>query len=80
MLEPLPEVLLPESPATKFLYSWLLTQGSVSYTVRDIADATGLAFKSVSDGLGRLRALSLLHETAHAAGAMRRIYHISKTS
>lgn len=80
MPAPLPAALLDEGPATKFLYSWLLPQGSVSYTVRDIAGATGLSFRSVGDGLRRLRTLSLLHETVRATGTSRRIYHVSKTS
>ena len=75
----MPEVLLDESPVTKFLYKWLLPQGPVSYTVRGLAECTGMSYKSVSDGLGRLKALSLLHEAVAARPPKRRVYKVSKS-
>lgn len=76
MPEALPKVLLAESPATKFLYSYLLPQGAVDYSVRELAEHTGLAYKSVSDGLGRLKALELMQETKPAVGPARRVYSV----
>lgn len=78
MPAPLPKVLLDESPATKFLYSWLLPQGKVSYTVQQITDHTGVSYKSVSDGLRRLKMLSLLREVTPAHPPKRRIYEVLK--
>lgn len=78
MPAPLPEPLLGESPATKFLYTWLLPQGLVSYTVRDLAEHTGLSYKSVSDGLRRLKMLSLLEEVGSAHPPKRRTYKVLK--
>lgn len=80
MPAPLPEPLLGESPATKFLYTWLLPQGLVSYTVRDLAEHTGLSYKSVSDGLRRLKMLSLLEEVGSSHPPKRRTYNVLKNS
>ncbi len=80
MPAPLPEPLLGESPATKFLYTWLLPQGLVSYPVRQLAKHTGLSYKSVSDGLRRLKALSLLQEVVPARPPKRsRTYKVLKS-
>jgi DNA-binding transcriptional regulator GbsR (MarR family) len=62
----LPQQILGESPSVKFLYIWLRSQGVVSYSVRQIAEATGLSDKPVSTGLNRLRELGLLEDVGEA--------------
>lgn len=79
MPAPLPEPLLPEAPATKFLYAWLLPQGLVDYPVRVLAEHTGVSYRSVSVGLARLKALSLLEETRTRHGPERRVYRVRKS-
>ena len=76
--DPLPADLLAEAPATKFLYAWLLPQGLVDYPVRAVAEHTGLSYRSVSAGLARLRALSLLEEVQPKNGPERRVYRARK--
>ena len=75
---PLPQVLLGETPATKFLFVWLAPQGKVNYTVRQLAEHTGVSYKSVSDGLKRLKVLKLVRETTPPVGPVRRVYAVRR--
>ena len=78
MPAPLPQMLLDEAPTTKFLFIWLLPQGAVNYSVRELAEHTGLAYKSVSDGLKLLKVLGLMRETTPPVGAARRVYKVER--
>ena len=57
---PLPPALKDEAPTTKLLYVWLGPQGEVSYTVRELAELSGVTPTSVQAALTRLRELGLL--------------------
>ncbi len=50
-----PRSLKDESPSVKLIWAWLKDQGTVSYSVREIADALELNAKNVSDALNKLR-------------------------
>ncbi len=56
----LPEPLRAETPVTKLLWVYLRPQGTVSYTVRGVAEALGASPPSVAAGIKRLEALGLL--------------------
>lgn len=50
-----PRSLKDASPSVKLVWAWLKDQGTVSYSVREIADALELNAKNVSDALNKLR-------------------------
>ena len=58
----LPDELLEEYPATKLLYTWLLPQGEVSFSVRELEEALGLDAKTANQALNRLRELDLIED------------------
>ena len=66
-MEPLPKVLLGESPTVKLLWLWLLPQGKVSFSQREIADALNVSQGSVSLSLSKL--IELGFAVRHEAGA-----------
>lgn len=66
---PLPPALKDEAPTTKLLFVWLKPQGTVSYTVRELAELLGVATQSVQTALTRLRELGLLRDLEAASGS-----------
>ncbi len=52
---PLPAQLLPTAPVTKLVWAWLLPQGVVSYSTRELAEALGLSQPAATRALNVLR-------------------------
>ena len=65
---PLPPDFKDEAPITKAVFLWLEPQGEVSHSVRDIAEALGVAQHSAQTALARLRELGLLIDLEPARG------------
>ena len=61
-LPALPEELERETPMTKLLYLWLLPQGEVRYSHRQMAEALHVERYQVSVALKRLRELGLVED------------------
>ena len=75
---PLPPDIQTEAPTTKLLYVWLGPQGTVGYTVRELAEALGVATQSVQTALTRLRELGLLTDLKPASGSAPGRYRVKK--
>ena len=58
----LPEALERETPMTKLLYLWLLSQGEVRCSHREMAEALHVERYQVSVALKRLRELGLVED------------------
>ena len=65
---PLPPALQAEAPTTKLLFVWLGPQGTVSYTVRELAELLSLSTGSVQTALTHLRQLGLIEDLKLASG------------
>ena len=73
---PLPPALQTEAPTTKLLFVWLGPQGTVSYTVRELAELLGVTPTSVQTALTRLREMGLLEDVKLARGSAPGRYRI----
>lgn len=70
----LPEVLRREAPTVKLLYLWLLPQGTVSWSQREIAAALGITQANVSRAMNRLGELGMIGGNWYLRGRKRKRY------
>lgn len=72
----IPRRLKEEGPTVKLLWAWLRGQGWVSYSVRDIEQATGVSFKAAHNALIRLRELNYLEDVGESKERERGVYRV----
>ncbi len=58
----LPEALRSESALMKFIWVWLRPQGTVRFSTRAVAGATGISQRAAGEVLNRLRARGLIED------------------
>lgn len=69
--QPLPTALLGEPPSVKLLYLWLVHNGEVDLSQREISAALGITQANVSTAVSRLVELQLVARDASARPRVR---------